>query len=118
MDALHLMTELARSWPELRRAAELSEKTTISLQNVKKTVHDLSRAGMVVATRGRGGGVRLAHVASSIRISDIIRAFEPKDCPISFISNQKSAAKIDHLIFKAHRAFFQPLETTLLSDLE
>jgi Rrf2 family transcriptional regulator, nitric oxide-sensitive transcriptional repressor len=117
MDAMRLMTELARHWPNLQRASELSQATGVSILNVQKTVHDLSRTGLVVATRGRGGGARLAQEPMATRVSEIVRAFEPKDCPVNFMTSKETSNKIDQLIFKSHRAFFQHLETTLLSDL-
>lgn len=118
LDAIRLMAELASRWPQAAKAADLAVATDITPMNVQKTVHALGRTALIETERGRYGGVRLVRPADSITIGEIVRAFEPKDCPANFLVASERDAAISNLIFRAHRGFFQPLEATTLADLE
>jgi len=77
--AIRIMLECARSEPRLVKVADLAASLGLSMQNVFKIVHILSRAELVVCARGRHGGVRLAHGADKICLGDIVRAMEATD---------------------------------------
>ncbi|MCA0423751.1 MAG: Rrf2 family transcriptional regulator [Proteobacteria bacterium] len=117
IDAIRLMLELARLWPDRTRAVDLPESTGITIMNIQKTIHALALAGLLETQRGRSGGVRLARQPAAIDIGEIVRAFEPTDCPVGFFAQSPSDAAISRLLFKAHRGFFQPLEGATLADL-
>ena len=57
-------------------AARLAEQTGIPGPTAQKLVSLLARAGLLVASRGSGGGVRLARPAAAINIAEIIEAVE------------------------------------------
>jgi Rrf2 family protein len=56
--------------------AEIAERTRVPPLQLAKVIQSLARAGLVVTTRGRGGGVRLARPAEEIRLLDVIEAFQ------------------------------------------
>lgn len=58
------------------QAPKLAEQTQIPLPTTQKLVSLLARAGLLVASRGSGGGVRLARPAAAISLADIIEAVE------------------------------------------
>lgn len=58
------------------QAPMLAEQTQIPAPTVQKLVSQLARAGLLVASRGSGGGVRLARPAAAINLADIIEAIE------------------------------------------
>lgn len=58
------------------QAAKLAEQSQIPGPTVQKLVSSLARAGLLVASRGSGGGVRLARPAAAINLADIIEAVE------------------------------------------
>lgn len=118
LDAIRIMAELATRWPRLTRASDLVDVTGISFVNIQKTVHALALARLLETSRGRYGGIRLARGPDEINIGEIVRAFEPKDCPVNFLVASTVSAGISALLFKAHRGFFQPLEATTLADLD
>ncbi|MBN9064322.1 MAG: hypothetical protein BGP06_02005 [Rhizobiales bacterium 65-9] len=118
LDAIRLMVDLASRWPSAAKAAELSLSTGITQTNVQKTVHALGRSTLIETERGRRGGVRLVRPADAITIGEIVRAFEPKDCPANFLMASDRDDPVSTLMFRAHRGFFQPLEATTLADLE
>ena len=110
------MAELSASWPELARTSDVAATTRITMMNVQKTVYALGQSSLLETVRGRRGGVRLGRPAELISIGEIVRVFEPKDCPANFLPNAAADAALARLMFKAHRGFFQPLETALLSE--
>ncbi|OYW47114.1 MAG: SUF system Fe-S cluster assembly regulator [Sphingomonadales bacterium 32-68-7] len=57
-------------------AAELAEETGLPAPTVQKLVSLLSRAGLLRATRGSGGGLQLARPAAAITLADIVEAVE------------------------------------------
>ena len=117
IDAIRIMAELATRWPEQARASDLPAATGITFMNAQKTVHRLGLASLLETQRGRNGGIRLARPPESISIGEIVRAFEPTDCPVSFLAGSAVDFRISSLLFRAHREFFQPLETTMLDQV-
>lgn len=57
-------------------AAGLAAATGLALPTVHKLVTALSRAGLLVASRGTGGGIRLARPAAAISLAEIVEAIE------------------------------------------
>lgn len=74
--AIRIMIECTRVELRLVKVADLAAGLDLSMQNVFKIVHILSRAKLVACARGRHGGVRLARPAEAIRLGDIVRAME------------------------------------------
>ena len=57
-------------------ASELAEETGLPAPTVQKVVSLLSKAGLLRATRGAGGGLQLARPAAAITLADIVEAVE------------------------------------------
>ena len=57
-------------------AAELAAETGLPAPTVQKLVSLLSRAGLLRAARGAGGGLKLARPAAAISLADIVEAVE------------------------------------------
>ena len=55
---------------------EISERQNISLAYLEQLFVKLRRAELVEATRGPGGGYRLAKSAEAIRVSDVLEAVD------------------------------------------
>jgi len=117
VDAIRIMAELASVWPERRRALDLPESTGITVMNIQKTVHALALGHLIETHRGRSGGMRLAREPARITIGEIVRVFEPTDCPVSFLMGDSVDEAIARTLFRAHRGFFGPLESTTIADL-
>ena len=75
--AVVLMSAAARQCGSVAiHAGLLAEQTGIPGPTAQKLVSSLARAGLLVASRGSGGGVRLARPAAAISLADIIEAVE------------------------------------------
>ena len=75
--AVVLMSATARHCGEMPvYSASLAKETGIPAPTAQKLFSRLARAGLIVASRGSGGGVRLARPAAAISLADIIEAVE------------------------------------------
>ena len=57
-------------------AAQIAEETGLPVATVQKLVSKLSAAGLLRASRGAGGGLKLARPAAAISLADIVEAVE------------------------------------------
>jgi Rrf2 family protein len=57
-------------------AGQLATETGLPVPTVQKLVSRLAAAGLLHATRGVGGGLRLARPAAAISLADIVEAVE------------------------------------------
>jgi len=75
--ALIALADLAENGsPVLVSLGEISRRQDISLAYLEQLFVKLRRAGIVESVRGPGGGYRLAKLADSIRVADILAAVD------------------------------------------
>jgi Rrf2 family nitric oxide-sensitive transcriptional repressor len=101
---------------------EVSRAYRISRHHLVKVVQTLTDLGVVEAQRGRGGGMRLAKLPSTINVGWLIRQTEPhlnlvecfdpvtNTCPIAPACGLKGA------LVRAQRAFLSVLDEYTLDD--
>jgi FeS assembly SUF system regulator len=70
-----VLIEIAQS-NVVRSSQHFSERTGIPLPTVAKLMKSLSKAGLVVSTRGAGGGYVLGRKPADITVADVIQAVE------------------------------------------
>ncbi len=58
-------------------AGRLAGELGVPPNYLSKTLHQLSRAGVLDSTRGRLGGFRLARPAGRITLLEVVRPFDP-----------------------------------------
>jgi Rrf2 family nitric oxide-sensitive transcriptional repressor len=56
---------------------EIADHYGISRNHLVKVVHNLSNLGFIKTTRGRGGGMLLAHKPEEINLGDVVQKTEP-----------------------------------------
>jgi len=71
-----VLSQLAANGDSPSTAAAVAIKTHIALPTVSKLLKALTRAGLVVSTRGAQGGYALARSAEAISAAEIIDALE------------------------------------------
>ncbi len=100
-----------------RAAAELFH---VPYTHMVKVVHQLGRSGLLVTTKGKGGGLRLGPAPDTIRIGDVVRQTEPKGslidcwtqpCPLREECLLKSA------LDRAMEAFYRDLNQYTLAQM-
>lgn len=121
--ALRLLLYLASS--DLPMNPVVTARSVSTLFNVPythmvKVVHQLGMKGLIVTSRGRGGGLRLSAPPESIRLGQVLRMTEPQGqiidcftqaCPLRFECLLKSA------LDAAHEAFFASMDEHTLADM-
>lgn len=76
MIGLYAAMELARSYPDVTTAADIGGRFDASEHHLVKVLQQLSKAGLVEALRGVGGGYRLARPPKDVTLGDIVELFE------------------------------------------
>ncbi len=113
-DAIRILIACARAEGELVKVVDLSSSLDITMQNVFKIVHILSRASLTKAMRGRHGGIRLGRPADEIFIGDIVRAMEQTEAASD---SETAAADVTRVLDDALEAFIAVLDRHSLADM-
>jgi Rrf2 family protein len=123
--AAHIMTHLAFFHGKEIPSATLAESVNADPTFVRKSLSKLSKAGLVITTRGKNGASRLTRSARQITLLDIYHASAApptfaiheypveKRCPIS--SNIKGC--MSSVLKKAQASFENTLDGITLADV-
>ena len=102
----------------------VAEVYDVSLNHMNKVSQHLVKLGLLNATRGRGGGVKLSEVARAWRLGDLVRQLEPAgeiaQCSGNSTVSPCRIAPVCHLrsIFAgATMAFYNHLNQYKVGDL-
>lgn len=120
---LRLLMYLALREGESVTIQEASDRFVISKNHLVKISHQLTKQGLIVRTRGRNGGVRLARSPERINIEEALRATEENfDLVECFKAAQNhcvisDVCKLSGVLDAALAAFFKVLSETTLADL-
>jgi FeS assembly SUF system regulator len=71
-----VMTAIAADPARVHSAQELADSSRLPAATVSKLLKQLSKAGLIEATRGSQGGYRLTRSADQITVADVIDAVE------------------------------------------
>jgi Rrf2 family nitric oxide-sensitive transcriptional repressor len=120
--AIRILIECARAEGQLVKVVDLSESLELTMQNVFKIVHILSRAELISGARGRNGGVGLARPAETILMSDIVRAMEATDVGVDTDSLRAGSGRsavtgVNRVLDDALEAFVAVLDRHTLADM-
>lgn len=74
--AMRVLLHLGANTERLVSIAEIAAAYGISRNHLMKVVQTLSKVGLVSATRGRSGGLRLGRPAEDITVGDVVRETE------------------------------------------
>lgn len=108
---------------ELVTIQQVADAYGISKNHLMKIVNQLGQAGLVVATRGRNGGVRLARPPEKVRIGEVVRMAEGDftivEC-FDKVDNQcvlSPACRLKRAMHEALDAFFAVLDGLTLAEV-
>jgi Rrf2 family transcriptional regulator, nitric oxide-sensitive transcriptional repressor len=122
--ALRLLLYLAAHPDRVISVQEVSRAYGISHHHLVKIVRRLADEGLVLTTRGRGGGLRLGVDPAAINVGALVRATEPhlnlvecfdratNTCPIA------RACGLERALRQAQQAFFDVLDRYTLADFQ
>ena len=120
--ALRILIFLAVTDGGLASAREIATRYGISVHHVAKAAQWLVRQGYVSATRGKGGGLKLAELPENIAIGDVIRRAEAGTGLVECMRKQGKYCVIERscglaaILDKAREAFFDTLDGYSLAD--
>jgi Rrf2 family nitric oxide-sensitive transcriptional repressor len=102
--------------------AEVAEFYNISRDHLGKVAHNLTRMGLIEATRGRGGGISLAKGPAEINIGQVVRQTEHFNIVECFDPEQNTcrlspACRLKGVLHEATRSFIESLDRYTLADL-
>lgn len=110
------------SMPEdrLSTVQEIAEKYNVSRSHIMKVVQKLAGAGLIHASRGQHGGIKLGQPKEAIDLRRVIELMEatlaPVNCedPVCVI---KKNCTLKNILFEAQRQFLEHVEHYTLADL-
>lgn len=100
----------------------VAEHYGISYNHLVKVVHRLAQEGYLSSSKGKGGGIRLAHDASKLQIGDLVQKLEPNMHLVECFDRETNTCKIiagcrlKHYLAEANRAFIDNLNRHSLQD--
>ncbi len=120
---MRLLILLALEPGRLVTIEEASERFGISRNHLMKVASALAHAGLVIASRGRGGGLELARDPATLRLGDVVRALEPDMALAECLRADGGACRITGpcrltgILGEATSAFLRALDSHVLAEL-
>lgn len=122
--ALRALSCLARTPEgEFLLGRDLAERADVPSNYLAKILLELKRAGLVSATRGAGGGYRLAKAPGEVPLAAIVEVFDgPCDAPRCLLGSGRACSSDDPCSFhwkwrRVRRTYALFLETTTLDEV-
>lgn len=122
--ALHALVHLATSRTGTLRSDEIATCLDTNPVVVRRTIAGLREAGIVIATKGPGGGIRLGRSPEAISIADVSAALDDPllrlptepDRPTCLIE-QSVVSRLEAFRLEAERLLARQLATMTLADI-
>ncbi len=122
--ALRLLIYLAATdRPSRSTIAQVAATYGIARNHLTKVAHELSGAGLIKTTRGKGGGLTLGRPAEAIGLGEVVRRTEPDMALVPCLEPVCGACPIipacglKHALQEARAAFLAVLDRYTLADL-
>ncbi|MDP2265305.1 MAG: Rrf2 family transcriptional regulator [Thiobacillus sp.] len=104
----------------LSTVQEIAGQFDVSRSHIMKIVQKLAGAGLIHASRGQHGGIKLGQPKEAIDLRSVIELMEatlaPVNCddPVCLI---KKNCRLKNILFEAQRQFLEHVEHYTLADL-
>jgi Rrf2 family nitric oxide-sensitive transcriptional repressor len=121
--SLRVLIYLASSPEHRATIAEVASAYRISEHHLVKVVQFLGKEGILINTRGRGGGMRLAREPSKINVGRVVHAAEgagrPAECfdPDTNTCALRGVCRLQRVLGDAMKAFYASLDGFTLADI-
>jgi len=118
--ALRAMVTLAGD-TKARTAQEIAKSSRVPLDYLSKVLNSLTRAGLLTAQRGRGGGFVAARPADRITVLDVVSAVDPvqriKTCPLGLAAHGTNLCSLHRKLDDVARCVEEAFAETTLESL-
>jgi Rrf2 family transcriptional regulator, nitric oxide-sensitive transcriptional repressor len=120
--ALRAMVTLAGQPDSAQTAQQIATASQVPADYLFKVLQALSRAGLVIAHRGKRGGYSLARPASETCILDVVNAVDPirriKTCPLGIEAHaDNKLCPLHRKLDEAFRSVEEAFAGSFLCDL-
>ncbi|NIF82152.1 Rrf2 family transcriptional regulator [Comamonas sp. Tr-654] len=120
--ALRLLMYVARQPQRLCTISEIAQAYEISETHLMKVTHQLALKGWIVTVRGKGGGMRLAHMPQQINIGAVVRGMEPDFALVECFGSDNRCTltgdcRLAGMLQGALQSFLAHLDEFTLADL-
>ncbi|OYW83585.1 MAG: BadM/Rrf2 family transcriptional regulator [Asticcacaulis sp. 32-58-5] len=119
---LRVLMYLATRPAHLASVKEISDHFDISRHHLVKVALRLSHLGHVYASRGKGGGMRLADSALDARLGDLVSQLEADMNLVECFDSESNtcrivaSCKLKHMLYDARTAFLKELNQFTLRE--
>jgi len=99
---------------------EIAARFDVSRNHMVKVVHFLAQQGWVATARGKGGGLRLAHLPTAYRVGDLVRALEHQGALINCAEPPcalNGLCRLSGVLADSLQVFYDALNRHTLADL-
>lgn len=113
----------AKGAGKLSNITEIAEAYNISRNHLVKVIHELGKIGVIITTRGRGGGIRLAYPPEEINIGAIVRQTEEDFNLVECFGEGANSCVITpvcglkHVLNRALSAYLEVLDKYTVADI-
>ena len=121
--SLRVLMYLAAAPEGKATIGEIAGAFGISEHHLVKVVQRLGAEGLLLNTRGRGGGVRLARAPGEINLGRVLRMTEGGDRPAECFDRRTNTCllagrcRLEAALREAVASFYESLERRTLADL-
>jgi len=116
--AIHILTVLGFNGPELVSSEALAKGIKTNPGLIRRVLLKLSEHGLVVSSKGKGGGNRLAKSAESINLEDVYLAIKDRPLFGSFDKQPFKACPVSCNIGKVLTDIYGRLEGDLRKNMK
>jgi len=119
-NSLRVLMYLAAHPDRKINISELAEECDVPRNHLTKVIHTMALKGLVETTRGKGGGVAMAHPVEKLSVGEVVRAMEgtaevvkcddPR-CPLG------PQCELRRALRKGQIAFLETLDKTTIADV-
>ncbi len=118
--SIRVLFYAASNTQQLTTMAEVSGIYQVSMEHLRKVIHNLAKAGYIKTYRGKNGGFELLRNPADILLGDLIAQTEGIKPLIDCHSQQcclELFCSLKNVISEAHQAFIQNLNRHSVEDL-
>lgn len=121
--SLRVLIYLAQAEGKAATISEVSGFYRISRNHLVKVVHNLGVQGLIITTRGKHGGMKLARAPETISIGEVVRLTEPNFNLVECFDLQNNnciltdTCSLKNILYQAKKAFLDVLDAYTLADV-
>lgn len=119
---LRALMRLAGEPDRMFTTEQIAREFGISRNHLSKIIGELASAGVVVTSRGAGGGFRLARPAGAISVGEVVRALEARQPLVECFRPDGGKCvltprcRLKQHLARAKEAFLRDLDKTTLDE--